>query len=132
MKIIESKTFNASFVIGRNIGYSNNLLSIEEIEQAILKGQKIINDKYKVPLSAKLTECKIVFLGQNEPSVEISFIQYPKFPIDELNYKLAIIELVKLLMDLLQQNRIVIVFPDNTMSLEKSEDIDSSININQD
>lgn len=132
MKIIESKTFNASFVIGRNIGYSNNLLSIEEIEQAILKGQKIINDKYKVPLSAKLTECKIVFLGQNEPSVEISFIQYPKFPIDELNYKLAIIELVKLLMDLLQQNRIVIVFPDNTMSLERSKDIDSAININQD
>ena len=132
MKIIESKTFNVSFVIGRNIGYSNNLLSIEEIEQAILKGQKIINDKYKVPLSAKLTECKIVFLGQNEPSVEISFIQYPKFPIDELNYKLAIIELVKLLMDLLQQNRIVIVFPDNTMSLERSKDIDSAININQD
>ncbi len=132
MKIIESKTFNVSFVIGRNIGYSNNLLSIEEIEQSILKAQKIINDKYKVPLSAKLKECKIIFLGQNEPSVEVSFIQYPKFPIDELDYKTAIIEFVKLLMDLLQQNRIVIVFPDNTMSLEKSEDIDSSININQD
>ena len=132
MKIIESKTFNVSFVIGRNIGYSNNLLSIEEIEQAILKGQKIINDKYKVPLSAKLKECKIIFLGQNEPSVEVSFIQYPKFPIDELDYKTAIIEFVKLLMDLLQQNRIVIVFPDNTMSLERSKDIDSAININQD
>jgi len=57
----------------------------------------------------------------------LEFIQYPKFPTKEALLKQAIVQLVKLLMEDLDQNRTVIVFQEETICLEKTEGIDPEI-----
>jgi hypothetical protein len=129
MRTTICKTFTAKLTIGLNKGYSNELISIEEFKEALLEAQQKIKSVYEIVLSAKLTPCEILFLGQEEPSMELQFIQYPKFPQEESVLKKAIIELTKLLMITLEQNRVVIVFTDETIMLEQSAEIDPNIKI---
>jgi hypothetical protein len=48
------------------------------------------------------------FLGTEEPSVELQFIQYPKFP-QEDQYSKGNSRVIELIMIELDQNRVVIV-----------------------
>jgi hypothetical protein len=127
MKSIIIKTFTATATIGLYKAYSNELISIIDFKKILYKAQEQIKKEFDVALSTKLTLCEIVFLGQEEPSVSLDFIQYPKFPTEEVLLKKAIIQLVKLLMENLDQNRTVIVFQEETICLEKSEKIDPKI-----
>jgi hypothetical protein len=127
MKSIIAKTFTAQATIGLHKRYSNELISLTDFKKALYKAQEQIKKDYDVALSTKLTLCEIVFLGQEEPSVSLDFIQYPKFPTEEVVLKKAIIHLVKILMEDLNQNRTVIVFQEETICLEKSEGIDPKI-----
>ena len=72
-----------------------------------------------------------MFLGQEEPSIELTFIQYPKFQKEEKELKKAIIDLIEGMMIKLAQNRVVIVFTDETIMLEKSDKIDPNIKLNK-
>lgn len=121
------KTFTAKVTIGLNKGYSNDLISVEVFKQALLEAQQKIKSEYSIALSAKLTPCEILFLGIEEPSFELQFIQYPKFTVEESKLIEAIVELTKLLMIKLEQNRVVIVFTDETIMLEQSAGIDPNI-----
>ena len=127
MKSIIAKTFTAQATIGLYKGYSNELISIIDFKKALSKAQQQIKKKYDVALSIKLTLCEIVFLGQEEPSVSLDFIQYPKFPTEEVLLQKAIIHLVQLLMENLDQNRAIIVFREETICLEKTNEIDPKI-----
>ena len=129
MKSIIIKTFTATATIGLYKAYSNELISIIDFKKILYKAQEQIKKEFDVALSTKLTLCEIVFLGQEEPSVSLDFIQYPKFPTEEVLLKKAIIQLVKLLMENLDQNRTVIVFQEETICLEKSKGIDPEIKI---
>ena len=95
----------------------------------LLNGQRVIKEKYNVLLSVKIRQCEIVFLGQEELSVELEFIQYPKFLQEEKELKKAIISLTEILMLKLEQNRVVIVFKDDTIMLEQNENINPDIEI---
>lgn len=121
------KTFTAKVTIGLFKGYSKELTSIEAFKEVLLEAQQKIKSEYDIALSAKLIPCEILFLGQEEPSMELQFIQYPKFPVEESKLKIAIVELTKLLMIKLQQNRVVLVFTDQTIMLEQSNEIDPNI-----
>jgi hypothetical protein len=129
MKSISAKTFTAQATIGLYKGYSNELLSLIDFKKALYNAQEQVKKEFDVALSTKVSLCEIVFLGQEEPSVTLEFIQYPKFPTDEILLKKAIIKLVELLMEELDQNRTVIVFPQETICLEKSEGIDPNISL---
>lgn len=129
MKSSTIKTFTAQATIGLNKGYSDEIILISDFKKELCKRQQQIKKEYDVVLSVKLTLCEIVFLGQEEPSVTLEFIQYPKFPVAESLLKKAIIHLIELLMEDLDQNRTVIVFQDETICLEKSNEIDPKINI---
>ena len=93
-------------------------ISVPEFKKALLKAQENIKIQYKIKLSAKLTRCEILFLGQKEPSFDLQFIQYPKFPQEESALKKAILDLTEQLMEALDQNRVVIVLSDETIMLE--------------
>lgn len=123
------KTFTARVTIGLKKRYTTDIISIAVFKETLLKFQKIILEKYKVELSTTIRQCEIFFLGQDEPSVELEFIQYPKFPQKESVLKNAIIELTKLMMLELEQNRVVIVFTDETIMLEQSDAIDPNIQL---
>jgi hypothetical protein len=127
MNIVKCKTFKAEVVIGLYKSYTTELISPEEFNEALLQAQEVIKQDLNILLSVKTRMCQIQFLGQNEPSIELQLIQYPKFIVDEVNLKEAIIKLVEILMIKLEQNRIVIVFDDDTVMLEQSIDIDPSI-----
>ena len=127
MNIITSKTFTATATIGLYKAYSNEVISLIDFKKELYRAQEEIKKEFDVALSTKITLCEIVFLGQDEPSVTLDFIQYPKFPTEELLLQKAIIQLVKLLMERLDQNRTVIVFQAETLCLEKSKGIDPKI-----
>jgi hypothetical protein len=123
------KTFTASLTIGSIRGYSKKRISNPEFKVALLGTQQKIYESFNIGLSAKLSPCEILFLGQEEPSFELQFIQYPKFPHDESLLKKAIIKFTELMMITLDQNRVVIVFTDETVMLEQSEIIDPEIKL---
>ena len=129
MNSVTSKTFTAQITIGLFRGYSKKLISELELKKALLKGQEHIKASYKIELSAKLSPCEILFLGQEEPSMELQFIQYPKFLHEESAIKKALITLTELMMIELEQNRVVIVFTDETIMLEQSDSIDPNIKL---
>lgn len=129
MNSVSCKSFRAQVTIGLNIGYTTNSISIETVKRELAAAQQVVKKELNVFLSTKIKTCEIVFLGQEEPSVELEFIQYPKFIQEEALLKKAILKLTELMMMALQQNRVVIVFNDETIMLEKSEEIDPSIKI---
>lgn len=129
MNSVSCKTFTAQITIGLFRGYTKKSIPESEFKEALLKVQKHIKVQYKIALSAKLSRCEIFFLGQDEASMELQFIQYPKFPHEESLLKKAIVELTALMMIELEQNRVVIVFLDETIMLERSEAIDPDIQL---
>lgn len=129
MNSVICKTFTAKLTIGLFMGYSKKRIPVPEFKKALLKAQENIKVQYKIELSAKLTRCEILFLGQQEPSMDLQFIQYPKFPQEVAALKKAIVLLTEMMMLELEQNRVVIVFTDETIMLEQSEVIDPNIQL---
>ena len=129
MNSLSCETFTAQVTIGMTKGYSKEKIMMHVFKDEVLKSQREIKEKYNVLLSVKIRQCEIVFLGQEELSVELEFIQYPKFLQQEKELKKAIISLSEILMLKLEQNRVVIVFKDDTIMLEQNENINPDIEI---
>lgn len=127
MKKTIYKTFIAQITIGLHKDYSKERFSLLKFKKALDFAQRKIKSEYNIALSVKVTLCEIVFLGQEEPSVNLQFIQYPKFPQEVSVLKKAIVKLTELLMMKMKQNRVVIVFTDETIMLEQSDSIDPNI-----
>jgi len=124
-----TKTFTAQVTIGLKKHYSAEIIQLKHFKETLLKVQKIVLETHQVALSTKIRHCEILFLGQDEPAIELEFIQYPKFPQEESVLKNTIVELTKMMMLDLEQNRVVIVFTDETIMLEQSEAIDPNIKL---
>ena len=129
MNSINCKTFTATATIGLNRGYEQSTISLIAFKAALLKAQQKIVTEYKIGLSVKISSCEILFLGQEEPSMELEFIQYPKFIQEEYILKKAIIKLIEMMMYELEQNRVVVIFTDETIMLEQTEKIDPRIDL---
>jgi hypothetical protein len=129
MKKTIYKTFIAQVTIGLYKEYSKERFSLVEFKKALDFAQRKIKSEYNIALSVKVTLCEIVFLGQEEPSVNLQFIQYPKFPQEVSVLKKEIVKLTELLMLKMKQNRVVIVFTDETIMLEQSDAIDPNITL---
>ena len=127
MKFLKIKTFTATAVIGLLKGYSSEAITLTEFKSVLLGAQKEIFKKYCIGLSIKLSTTEILFLGQNEPSIDLQIIQYPKFPQTEETLKKAFIQLIEIMMQELEQNRVVIVFSDETIMMERTDSIDPNI-----
>lgn len=129
MNIVICKTFKANITFGLNKGYTSELISWQTFKKEITKVQQLVKDKFNIVLSAKIYLSEIVCLGQEEPSATIEFIQYPKFQVEEEQLKNAILYFTKELQKILEQNRVVIVFNDETIMLEKTSEIDPLIKL---
>lgn len=127
MNIIKTKTFNASITLGLEVGYTNVLINKEEVIVELQAYQQRRIDETNIYLSALITECNIVLNCQNEPHLKLEFINYPKFPMRVEVFKSEILNLAAYLLTKMKQNRTVIVFTDETVMLELSEEIDPRI-----
>lgn len=129
MNSLITKTFTAQATFGLQKGYSPDLITLKEFKNALSIGQQKTKEQFSAMLSTKITLCEIVFLGQEEPSITLDFIQYPKFLIEEEKLKQAILFLVEQLMLTLEQNRVLIIFPTETVMLEQYNEIDPRIQL---
>lgn len=127
MNIITCKTLTASVVFGLHRGYKDEIIPGTEVKKDILKVQQELKDELSILLSVKMTPCEILLLGQEEPSITLEFIQYPKFLYDEKLWEEGVMLFIKKLMCKLEQNRTVIVFPDKTLMLDNTSEIDPRI-----
>ena len=130
MNKVTAKPFNAKITIGLQIGYTDVLIPKAEIVRTMQAYQnQLIRDK-GIHLSIALSECDIVLSGQVEPHLQLSIINYPKFPLDTGILTKEVEKFAAFLMNKHEQNRVVIEFlNDETVMLEKTELIDLRINI---
>lgn len=127
MTIIVSKTFSATITFGMQIGYTEKLYSKDEFINNLQKFQKKQIFERNIYLSACISKCEIVLNGQIEPHIKLDFINYPKFPLDEGIFKYEIELLTTFLMDQFNQNRVVIVYHDETKMLEQNSNVNPKI-----
>ncbi len=66
-----------------------------------------------------VTPTKFIYRKGSEPGAIIGLIQYPRFLRMECKIKALAIGLTQILIDELKQERMSIVFPDETLMLEK-------------
>ena len=128
MKVIKTSTFNATITIGLQKGYSEELYTKEKLIKALQDYQKKLITEKDIYLSACVLDCLIVLDNQLEPHLKIEFINYPKFPLEKEVFKSNINSLGEFLMKKFEQNRIVIVYQDETIMFEIEDKIDFRIN----
>lgn len=127
MNITSKPNYSASITIGSQIGYSTDLYSKEILISVLQQFQKEQIKERNVYLSACISNCDIVLSGQVEPHFKLEFINYPKFPLEEKPFKKEIELLTVFLMDKLTQNRIVVVYHNETKMFENNKEIDPRI-----
>lgn len=127
MKITTVPTFTAEISIGQQKGYSTDSFCKEELIKVLQTYQRRLIKEKEIYLSANISECEIVLSGQIEPHLQVDFINYPKFPLDEITFKKEVELLTIYLMEEFSQNRIVIVYNDETKILENTDKIDPRI-----
>lgn len=114
MNIISKPTYTATITIGSQIGYTTESYSKETLIQHLQEFQKKQIKERNIYLSAYISEGTIVMNGQIEPHFKLDCINYPKFPLDEITFKREIKFLTTFLMNELEQNRIVLVYHNET------------------
>lgn len=119
--------FLARVSLGLNRHYSEELLLKEDVIKAIQAYQARLIREKKIYLSVSISDALIVLNNQKEPHLILNFINYPRFPLTHAVLKVEIENLVKHLMAEFSQNRVVIEFNDETVMLEKSNEIDPRV-----
>ena len=127
MNIIIKPTFTATVTIGMQLGYSKQLFQKSQLIALLQKFQQQQISERTVYLSACISECEIVLSGQVEPHIKLDFINYPKFPLEEQQFKDEVEWLSVQLMNKLDQNRLVIVYHNETKMFETTNEIDPRI-----
>jgi len=129
LKKVSVKPFYAKVTLGLEKGYTQKLIDKSELTKSIqLFQNQLIKDK-NIILSISLNHCDIILSGQVEPHLNLNFINYPKFPLEEKKIKTEIENLTQYLMKKFEQNRVVIEYIDETVMFENSELIDPRIKI---
>lgn len=111
MKI--EKTFTANIYVGLRRGYTGDVCSVHSVRVWL----KNFCDSNKVGVT--LTETEFLYVDGGEPGVIVGLIQYPRFPRPVEELKATALNIALGLMTLCQQERVSIVFSDETVMLEK-------------
>ena len=126
-KVIDYNIYKATILIGLQRGYTNELIEEEMVLDELKKLQDMLIKTERIYLSANCFLSKIVLSGQQEPHLNLQFINYPKFPLSLETFKSSVEIVAESLMNKFDQNRIVIQFHDANVMLENGDDIDPKI-----
>lgn len=127
MNTISIPKWSACITIGMQKGYTDERINLKEIKSYLQEIQEIHIKREQLYLSANVFLSDIVLSGQDEPHVNLNFINYPRFPASDAQLKNGVLEIAQYLMDKMEQNRIVITFDTEIVMLEKNSEIDGSI-----
>lgn len=116
-------TWTATIWVGRRVGYTNELVDLNEIERVV---QNYCNKRPHLDGSTgwcvTVTPTMFYYMGGNEPGVAIGIIDYPRFPersVDTLQYHS--LKLAKILKDVCRQKRVTVVMPHDTVMIGDPE-----------
>jgi hypothetical protein len=109
----KATTFNVTITCGLRERYTGPVRSLEEVYALVQK----YCDENSIGVTVKSNE--FIYPGGHEPGVEIGLIQYPRFPIEELAIRNHAYFIAELLMEELNQERCTIVYPDETVMVER-------------
>lgn len=127
IKKTTAKAFHAVLTLGLEVGYTQKTIRKDDVYQAVSDFQRALMEREGIYLSASICECDIVLGGQCEKHLQLKFINYPKFPLQESVFKKQAEALAARLMEKFGQNRVVVEFWDETAMFERSEEIDGRI-----
>ena len=127
MTIITTAHYHATITIGLQKGYTREPIPVESMYDALADFQKKLISDHELYLSANCTESTIVLSGQREPHLNIRFINYPRFPLEEAVFKKSVLEIAVFLQATFEQNRLVIEFQDGFVMLQEGEEVDPGI-----
>ena len=127
MTIITTAHYHATITIGLQKGYTREPIPVASVYDALeaIPIKRITN--HLLYLSANCTESTIVLSGQREPHLNIRFINYPRFPVEEAVFKKSVLEIAAQLQATFEQNRLVIEFHDGFVMMQEGEEIDPGI-----
>ena len=106
------KTFEAKIYIGSINNNTNQFCTEERIENII---SEYVND---VKWCVTITKTKFIYVNGDELGWIIGIIQYPRFPEEEIRLKDKTLKLAKILLKKCYQERLSVIFPDETIMLE--------------
>jgi hypothetical protein len=111
----KTKSYNVQIWCGLKRGYIGQI-------QEISKAQTICEDFVdKKKECVTITQTTFVYVGSHEPGFIIGFIRYPRYINSKKEIRKRAIELGKLLMDELGQNRVTITTPKKSIMLENKK-----------
>ena len=106
------KTFRATIHVGLRIGYSQTVHLQKDAESVL---QEYCNE---IGFCVSVTPQSFIYKDGNEPGVAVGIIGYPRFPEESLTLKSRALDIASRLMRSLGQNRVTVVFDDDTFMLE--------------
>jgi hypothetical protein len=93
MEILTTAHYHATITIGLQKGYTREPIPVESVYDALEAIQNKLITDHQLYLSANCTESTIVLSGQREPHLNIRFINYPRFPVEEAVFKKSVLEI---------------------------------------
>ena len=127
MEIISAKRFYATLTIGLRKGYTTENIPLKAVYDELSRLQDLLIKEKQLYLSANCYESTIVLSGHREPHLNIRFINYPRFPIEEDVFKTELKSLAVQFMKTFAQNRVVIEFDDEILMFQEKEVVDEGI-----
>jgi hypothetical protein len=112
-------TFTAQIYVGLREQYTDAVFPIQKIEWLC---QNYVNE---IGWCVTVTPTTFFYKNGSEPGAIVGSIDYPRFPITKTDFKNRVMKLAGDLLVELKQLRVSIVFPDETIMLEK-DDYDQS------
>ena len=110
MKI--SETFTATIYLGTRAGYSGEVTSLETVRQWLRTYVDATG------LCVTITPTEFIYTKGSEPGVIVGLINYPRFPSSANSIRTKATEIAEGLMALLKQQRVTVVYPDQTVMFE--------------
>jgi hypothetical protein len=115
VKVHTVKTFTANIYLGLKQGYSGPITPADEVRAWL---QSFCNE---ARCGVSLSPTEFIYVDGSEPGLVIGFIQYPRFPRSIQEIKDLATRIAEGLLTLCQQQRVSIVFSDETVMLDSSE-----------
>ena len=105
-------SFEAKIFVGLRAGYTNKIYGLIDVEEIC---QKFVDD---VSLCVSITPTKFTYKEGREAGCIVGLINYPRFPSEDQKIKDLSLRLARLLMLTLEQFRVTVYFPDESIMLE--------------
>ena len=119
MRIRKANTFEARLYIGSVQGYHGTPFTFEELKEEVGNLQSESPKEEMIPV--RIAPTNFVCGNYSDAGWEVAAINYPRFPKAEALITLFMMELAKRLLVCFNQNRISIIFPNETIMFESEE-----------